>query len=383
MKNIKKLGLILVIALTFGISSVGMAAEPDYTIGITIWGGSHPWSIQACNFANYIANILNCKIVVTYHNVRPEDEINNMENYVSSKADAVISWAPSGTITPKCAEILGNAKIYYGTYDQDIPQQIKNELYKNPYYIGNIAADNNVPGYQNAEVLLKKGCKNAVVLSAEHGTVHQVRAEAFKEAFEKGGGKVLATQWDLYTAEESAKALESLIAAHPEVDCVYGTGGPYTMGAIEAVKRLNKVGKIFVTGTDISLSVLDNIKEGSAAAVSGGHWISCGLSLIRAYNVLTGNPLGSNTDDVEVKMFQIDSADAAQKYREWFIERPILTEDEIKSLVVKFNPEMNMDKFKEIAKSISIESIYQQRMKEKEEGIDFPPKYIDMGIDFQ
>jgi ABC-type sugar transport system substrate-binding protein len=104
MKNIKKLGLILVIALTFGISSVGMAAEPDYTIGITIWGGSHPWSIQACNFANYIANILNCKIVVTYHNVRPEDEINNMENYVSSKADAVISWAPSGTITPKCAE---------------------------------------------------------------------------------------------------------------------------------------------------------------------------------------------------------------------------------------------------------------------------------------
>ncbi len=155
------------------------------------------------------------------------------------------------------------------------------------------------------------------------------------------------------------------------------------MGAIEAVKRLNKVGKIFVTGTDISLSVLDNIKEGSAAAVSGGHWISCGLSLIRAYNVLTGNPLGSNTDDVEVKMFQIDSADAAQKYRDWFIERPILTEDEIKSLVVKFNPEMNMDKFKEIAKSISIESIYQQRMKEKEEGIAFPPKYIDMGIDFQ
>ncbi len=383
MKTIKKIALILAFVLLFSIFSVSMAAEPDYTFGVTIWGGSHPWSIQALNFTNYIADILNCKLVVTYHNVRPEDEINNMENYVSSKVDAVFSWAPSGTITPKCAEILGNAKIYYGTYDQDIPLPIKPVLYKNKYYVGNIGADNKVPGQQNADVLLEKGCKNAVVLSAEHGTVHQVRAEAFKEAFENGGGKVLAIQWDLYTAEESAKALESLLAAHPEIDSVYGTGGPYTVGAIEAVKRLNKVGKIFVTGTDFSLSVLDNIKEGSAVAVSGGHWISCGLSLIRAYNAVSGNPLGSNTDEVEVKMFQISSAESAEKYKDWFVDRPILTEDEIKNMIVKFNPEMDMGKFKEIAKSITIESIYQNRMKEKEAGKDFPPKYKDIGIDFQ
>jgi ribose transport system substrate-binding protein len=358
------------------------AGDKDITIGITIWGSSHPWATQALNLANYIADVLNFKIAVTYHNVRPEEEIKNMENYVSMNVNGVISWSPSGTVMPKCAQILGNAGIYFGTYDQEAPKEVKDTLYKNKFYIGHMGADNNTPGNASADLLIAAGRKNAVILTAEHGTVHQVRTEAFQKRFTEKGGQVKAVQWDLYTAEESAKALESLIAANPTVDCVFGTGGPYTMGAMEAVKRLNLVGKVAVTGTDFSESLLDYIKEGKVLAVSGGHELSCGLELIRMYNTVTGHPIGKNSDEVLVKMFQIKSGADADAYKSWFMDRPMLTESQIKSLVWKYNNKVTIESFRELASNVSIQAVSNAREQDKQKGTKLPPLFAELGIDF-
>jgi len=367
--------VVLVLALPLEVA----AQTKQYTIGYGIYNGSHPWAVESIKFTRWVAKCLNVKLVISFDNLKLEDQIANVENFVSSKVDGVLILPVFPTIAPRVAPALERAKIAWGTYDATLPEDVMKSMYQYKYFIGYTGQSNAMTGVDVANFMLQQGKKNAVILAPERGFVmHEERVAGFVKAFKEGGGKVLAIQWNCTNAEDSAKVMESLLSAYPTLDCAYGTGDPVAIGAVEALRRHNLLGKIAVAGTDMSSEGLELFRKGDMRFESGGHWADGGFALIRLYNVLTGNALGTNKDVATINLFPLRSQEDASNYQKLMVDRPSYSEAEIRNLVKLFNPNMTFKIFQDALNRHGIQDTYERRTKDQKSNIAFPPLYSEI-----
>lgn len=353
--------------------------SPHFTIGYDIYNGSHPWAVESIKFVNYIADTLDIDLQVAFNNMRDEEQVANIENFISAKVDAILILALNPAILPRIGAMLEKAQIPWASYDTVAPDEVKEILRGYKYYIGHVGQNNKNTGNDVATFFIDNGRKQAVVLTAGHGyTMHEERAAGFKEAFEALGGKVLATQFNLSTAEEATKSMESLMAAYSDIDAVYGTGSPHAIGAVEALRRHGLLEKVLVAETDLGSEVMDLMVKGEVDFSSGGHWADGGLCLIRVFNYLTGKPLGTNKDEALINLYPVRGTEEIELYKKWYIERPPLSREEVKNLTGINNPEMTIEILQNLTSNFGVQETVKRRMEEQEQGKELPPLYSEM-----
>ena len=180
---------------------------------------------------------------------KPEQEATLIDTYVSRGAKAIVIAPISGKASVRALQrandkgvkiVLYGSKLdatfpvaFIGTSDSDIGMGT-----------GKIAA---------AFIKGKLGGKAKVALLGFRSQLAEQsdgRTNGFLEAAKQGTELDVVARQDAWLAEKAVSVASDMLTAHPDVNVIYAANEGGTVGAVQAVRRAGKQGKVFVFGTD-------------------------------------------------------------------------------------------------------------------------------------
>lgn len=360
-------------ALAGGQGEAAEAEDDSFVIGFDIFNSSHPWAIEAIKFTEHVANSFGAELDVAFNELDPETTIANIENFIAKGVDGIVVIPLNPNVMVRIAPIMERAQMPWVIYEIEPPPEIVEQLAEFDYYTGFVGHSNANTGANAAQILLAQGKSEAIILTGDRGTqMHEQRTDGFTSAFEREGGEVLAVQYNLLTAEESTNAMTALLAAHPNVNAVYGTGATFGMGAIEALRRANRLSEVDVVVTDLAPDLLDMMEDGTLDGASGGHWVTPGFATLRLIARILGEPLGAPTDHVLFNMIALGTDDV-ETYRAYHIERPPFSEAELRELVpATASSSVSIRDLEEVGMAFSIGNTRERRAADQSAGRELP-----------
>jgi sugar transport system substrate-binding protein len=87
------------------------------------------------------------------------------------------------------------------------------------------------------------------------------RTNGFLGPVMKSGAVDIVSRQDGWTPEKAVAVASDMLTANPDLNIIYAANEGGTVGAVQAVKRAGKVGKVFVFGTDGSDQLVGFLKE--------------------------------------------------------------------------------------------------------------------------
>lgn len=314
--------------------SKSSSGKAEYSVSGNIWGqGVNALDIIASE-AQYVNESVGNSFKVYNDNFTADTQASNIQNMASSGSDGMMIFGSVPTLYTTLSSTCEKTKIPFVIFDQ-IPTDDKviSNLNKNTYYVGSVGTDNYAAGENIAKKMLESGIKSAFVLGGAVGDpVHDARAKGFTEAFEKGGGKLLAAGRCDSPADAATKG-DDLVSANPDSEAIYALTGDFAIGAITALSNHNK--KMAIYCSDTTEECINYIKDGTIAYGDGGSKIVTTLAALLLDNYLNGNIIKADNDVAPyfntIVPFEI-TADNADQYSESFLKGHPMTTDALNKL---------------------------------------------------
>jgi ABC-type sugar transport system substrate-binding protein len=144
-----------------------------------------------------------------------------------------------------------------------------------------VQSDNITIGQEAGKLMAQRVGKGKTInLAVLHGPptdveVGPARRKGFLEGLKAGGVnyKIVAEADAAYTQDQAVPRTEDMLAAHSEIDAVFGYNDSMALGALSVLKN-KKNTKVLVSGIDGQKEGLAAIKEGGCA----GQYVSTGLN---------------------------------------------------------------------------------------------------------
>lgn len=382
MKRVRKLiALILMCAVMFsivltGCSSVGAStANSDmnskvtsaqatslkkFKVGLSIWGTSDALGKSCSDLVKSSVEALGGETIVDASGLMPEKQISSVENLISSGCDALTICPFSDSILPKVSQLCTEAKIPFTIYFRKIQDlAVKKAVESSPYYVGNCCEDETTAGYNVTKSLADKGCKKILLISMPRGdTTAENREKGVNKCVQETGMKIVSECRDINQASDATKAVESAIAAFPDLDGIlFASSGTFGFsGAIQALKQHDKVGKIFVASIDFPNDLQEAFKDNTIAGMCGGHFADPMFTVILLYNRLAGTPLADKPVTLNLPFTYLKSAADADNYYKYFTGSiPLYTANEVKQMVKFYNKDMSLEKLTQIMQNYGLD----------------------------
>jgi ribose transport system substrate-binding protein len=139
-------------------------------------------------------------------------------------------------------------------------------------YLSYVATDNVEAGRIGArtlgEMLSGKG-KVAIVMHAPGSASTMDREKGFTEVIEREfpGMKIVASQFGMSDRAKSRAAAENILTAHPDLNGIFASSEPSSVGAALALKGRGLADKISLVAFDSSDSMIDDLRTGAIDAM--------------------------------------------------------------------------------------------------------------------
>lgn len=370
-KQVKKMVAVLVvcIAAVCAMAVQGFAEDASeklpekFKVGVVIWSTVDDLGRTSSQMLDYASEVLGVEMVYNTNISSPESQITATENLIAAGCDAVAICNYSDDILPKIAKLCQENEVYFTLIWRSIADpEVKEIVESCPYYLGNTCEDEEKIGYRMGESLHNKGCENIAVITMEKGdATADARDAGFDRACEEFGmNRISEVRNNAFTAEDTTKAVENFLAAFPEMDGIYVTGGSGTIleGVIQGLALHEKTGEVKVACVDFIADLDKYIAEGAIDAISGGHFVDPLFSYMLMINKLAGTPLSETCETINLNFVNLESPEDAVNYYTYVEgdEYPYNAE-EIRSMVKYFNPDMTIEKLKEIADAYSVDDV--------------------------
>ena len=334
-----------------------------FKIGVVIWSTTDDLGGASARLLNYASDIIGCEMVYNTNISSPESQITATENLIAAGCNAIAICNYSDDILPKITSLCEENEAYFTLIWISISDpEVKEIVEASPYYLGNTCESEEETGYMMGESFHNMGCENIAVITMEKGdATADARDAGFDRACDEFGmNRISEVRNNTLTAEETTKAVENFLASFPELDGIFVTGGSNTIleGVIQALALHNKTGEVKVACIDFISDLDKYIEEGAIDAISGGHFVDPLFSYMLMVNKLTGTPLSDNCEQIDLNFINLQSPEDARNYYKYCEgDSYPYNEEEIRSMVKYFNPDMTIDKLKEIAAAYSIDDV--------------------------
>lgn len=334
-----------------------------FKIGVVIWSTVDDLGRASANMLDYASEVLGCEMVYNTNISSPESQITATENLIAAGCDAVAICNYSDDILPKIAKLCQENEVYFTLIWRSIVDpEVKEIVESCPFYLGNTCEDEEEIGYRMGKTFHEKGSKNIAVITMEKGdTTADARDRGFDRACaEFGMNRISEVRNNTLTAEETTKAVENFLASFPELDGIFVTGGSNTIleGVIQALALHKKTGEVKVACVDFISDLDKYIEEGAIDAIAGGHFVDPLFSYMLMVNQLAQTPLSEKCETVNLNFINLESPEDAVNYYT-YVEGDSYpyNEEEIRNMVKYFNPDMTMDRLREIASAYSVDDV--------------------------
>lgn len=342
------------------------AAGASYVIGYNNFGvGAYPLDLNEKE-TTYAIETAGSEVKVANDNFTVDNVITDVKNLISSNVDGVVVWCAADTLYNSLNDLMqSSGKAFalgdkYPTSEDTIEQFRKNE-----FFAGAVSTDDTITGANMADRAWEDGHKTALIVAAAVGdTNHDARVKGFTEQFEKNGGKILGTVRCADPSEAVQKSGD-LLAAHKDADCLYGTGGDYSIGALSAMESAGV--EMPVYGTDVDPNVIQSIKDGKISAATGAAGTYCGtFASLLLINYLDGHPIldenGQAPATKGLKTIMI-TKENVEDFEENWINNEVFSQEELQSLLYRYNPDVTWADYEKMIDNYSFEERMESKSK--------------------
>lgn len=357
-------------AIAMGIaafSSQAMAIEnSDIKIGVSIWSSTDVLGSDCKRMLDQAANSLGVKVQYVDQAHVSEKVTASVEQLVAAGCQGIIICNSSDTEMKSAIKTANKNKVYLAQFFRVISKENSPSIYKmatkSPYFIGAVHENEPENGEKLVNILIDKGCRNIGLIGWEQGDAtwlgrwkgYKAGVEAWNKAHPDDLVVLSEPQYAGTSSEGGSKAAEALMAANPKLDALIpaGGGGDPLQGAIAAVERAGKTGKIKIVSTDFLPDLGERLTNGSMAGQSGGHYCDPLIAFMAVYNAVKGNYTGfeGKFEDITFPYLYVSSPADYGDYDKYFVKQLPFTATELVEM-----SKLTLEDLKAAASRISIE----------------------------
>lgn len=222
-------------------------------------------------------------------------QLNQIQNFISQKVDAIIVQAVDTDATPKITQLAAKARIpliYINARPSDFD--------KLPAGVAVVASDEVFGGTLQAQAVCKQlgGKGQALVLMGN--LIHEaarLRTQAVENSFKSdkacAGIKLVDKREGKWSRTEAQDITTNWLTAGVKFDAIIANNDEMALGAINALKAAKKLdGKVVVAGIDATRDAMVSMKAGELkvtvfqnAAAQGAGSVDAALKLVKGQKV--------------------------------------------------------------------------------------------------
>jgi ribose transport system substrate-binding protein len=270
--------------------NTGKVFGPDEPIRIafSIEGLSHPYLVNQSETAQEVGESLGAEVSVVSAEDDAAKQVSDLEAILAGGTDALV-------MMPASTQGIANVLAQYE--EQGIPYffATKGAEDVNPtgVVLANYAGEGRALGEFVVDHYAEQGLENVkvAIISGIAGDLSSVaRTGEFKLALLKSGNfEIVAEQPGEYRREPSAEVMEGILAAHPDVQLVFGANDEAALGALSAIRAAGR-DDIDIVGIDGQSEIFPEIESGAVLATHT-HLPTAGLVVEAIVNYLRGEPI--------------------------------------------------------------------------------------------
>ena len=316
----------------------------DIKIGVSIWSSTDVLGSCCKKVLDAAASALGVQVQYIDQAHVSEKVTASVEQLAAAGCQGIIICNSSDTEMTSAIKTANDNEVYLTQFFRIISKDASPAIYKmaekSPYYIGAVHENEPENGEKLVGILLDKGCRNIGLIGWEQGdatwlgrwTGYKAGVEKWNKDHPNDKAVLSDPQYAGTTSEGGSKAAEALMAANPKLDALIpaGGGGDPLQGAIAAVERAGKTGKIQIVSTDFLPDLGERLKNGSMAGQSGGHYCDPLFAFMMTYNAIKGNykDFEGKFEDVNFPYLYVSSPADYAEYEKYFVEKLPYTAEE-------------------------------------------------------
>jgi ribose transport system substrate-binding protein len=337
----------------------------DIKIGVSIWSSTDVLGSCCKRILDEASEALGVEVQYVDQAHVSEKVTASVEQLVAAGCQGIIICNSADTEMTSAIKTANDNEVYLAQFFRIISKTASPDIYKmatdSPYFIGAVHENEPENGANLVKILLDKGCRNIGLIGWEQGDATWLgRWEGYKAGVEQWNkdhpddkATLSEPQYAGTSSEGGSKAAEALMAANPNLDALIpaGGGGDPLQGAVAAVERAGKTGKIAVVSTDFLPDLGERLKNGSMAGQSGGHYCDPLFAFLAVYNAVKGNYTNfeGKFEDITFPYLYVSSSEDYADYEKYFVDQLPYTKDE---LVAMSN--LDLESLKAAATKLSI-----------------------------
>lgn len=191
----------------------------------------------------------NAQVIATDGRTDPNEQIRQVENFITQGVDAIIVHVINNTIAPQITELANQANIpliYVNRKPDDAAMQGARVVA--------VASPEPVAGRLQAEFVVQKmgTTGNVVILLGSLGSAPQIgRTQGAKEVFARHPGiRVIREQTGNFQRAEAVAIVENWLASGDQINAIVANNDEMALGAVLVLEEKGLADRIIVAGVD-------------------------------------------------------------------------------------------------------------------------------------
>ncbi len=282
-----------------GSSSAGSSSK-DCTIGMTQINQTAVFFTQMNEGAQQAAKAAGCDLNIANANNDSAKQNSDIENFVSQGVTGLIVVA---------IDVNGVLPAVKQARDQGIKVVAIDAKLEEGAVDTFVGVDNEKAGAEAGDWMVDKGLvdgKSYGLVDAKNSFIQNQREDSFRKVVDAAGAKYTQSVNGDNVQEKAATAAQDLVTAQSDLDFIYTTGEPATVGAVAALKG-NTATKI--VGWDLTKEVIGGIDSGLVTAVVQQDPKKEGDEAVRELKSLIGGSDPKGFIDVPITIVTKDNVD--------------------------------------------------------------------------
>ncbi len=251
---------LLVVAVVAILIAPAAFSAGKYKMGVTIEDFNDVFMRYALDQLTDEAKKSNVDVVAADGKRDPNEQIKQVENFITQGVDAILIHVIDQTIAPRITKLCLDAKIplvYFNRKPDDSALA--------PGKVVAVASPEEVAGSLEAEFVAKKlgGKGNVAILMGSMGSAPQIgRTKGTKDVIAKYPGmKVIREQTANFQRPEAVTVVENWLATGVKIDAIIANNDEMAIGAVLVLEEKKMKDQVLVTGVDATSDALKYIAD--------------------------------------------------------------------------------------------------------------------------
>ena len=278
----------------------------ECVIGMTQINQTAAFFTQMNEGAEEAAEKAGCELTIANANNDSAKQNSDIENFVSQGVTGLIVVAIDVNGVVPAVKAAKDKGIPVVAIDAELPEGTADTF---------VGVDNEKAGAEAAQWVVDQGLAEGAtygVVDARNSFIQNQREDSFRAAVDAAGATWTQSVNGDNVQEKAATAAQNLVTAQTDLDWVYTTGEPATVGAVAA---LDASGSTKVIGWDLTAEVIAGIDSGLVTAVVQQDPRQEGVEAVNELKAILGGAEPAGFIDVPIT---IVTKDNVAPYRDIF-----------------------------------------------------------------